>query len=220
MTWRLPGDSQLLSGAAAELFCASLASIYDMMLEETGGLDPWDFGIPAFNRLSWPQRLALLVEVGECLLRPDIPAPDLTAVREAAVAAIAQNVDCQLAIEIDGQFAGEDSPRRFYWRRLVRAFLTEPGVLPPGEAVPAETSDHIDEWRLVTECYFWGALLWDQDWLEDEVQDAAPHTAALVKNQLGIADGYANGFDSAAPRARDKQISSYTILRMKMPHRS
>jgi len=203
MTWCLPGDSQFLSGATAKLFCASLASIYDMMLEETEGLEPWDFGIPAFNRLTWPQRLALLVEVGECLLRPDIAAPDLTAVREAAVAAIAQNVDCQLAIEIDGEFVDEDSPRRFYWRRLVRAVLTEPGALPPEEAVLEEISDEIDEWLFFTEVHFWGTLLWDEDWLEDEVQDAAPHTAALVKNQLGIADGY---YCAIAPDPKPDEI--------------
>ena len=203
MTWRLPGGDGILSGPTAELFRASLASVYDMMLEETGGLDPWEFGIPAFDRLAWPQRLALLVEVGECLLRPDIPAPDLTAVREAAVAAIAQNVDCQLAIEIDGAFVGEDSPPRFYWRRLVRAVLTEPGVLPPDEAVLEEINDDIDEWRFVAECYFWDTLLWDEDWLEEETQDAAPHAAALVKNRLGIADGY---YSAIAPDPKPDEI--------------
>lgn len=145
----------------------------------------------------------MLVEVGECLLRPDIPAPDLTAIREAAVAVMANNVDCQLAIESDGEFADEDSPRRFYWRRLARTVLTEPGVLPPCEAIPEETSDDIDQWRFVTEVYFWGALLWDEDWLDDELQDAAPHTAALVKFQLGIADGY---YSAIAPDPQPDEI--------------
>jgi hypothetical protein len=203
MTWNLPGENKVLSGAMAELFRASLASVYDMMLEETQGMEPWDFKIPSFDRLSWSQRLALLVEVGESLLRSDVPEPELTAMCEAAVAVVARNVDDQLSIEIDGDFAEEGSPRQFYWRRVVRAVLVEAEVPSPHETVLEVTSEELNEWLLVTESYVWGALLWDEDWLDDDTQDADPRTSALVKNQLGIADGY---YSAIAPDPRPDEI--------------
>lgn len=204
MTWRLPGGDGILSGPQAALFRASLACVYDMMLQETdAGMDQWDFEIPAFDDLSWPQRLALLVEVGECLSQSDIPAPDLTAIREAAVAVIVRNVEQQLAIETDGEFEGEGSRWQFYWRRLVRAISTEANAGPSDEPIPEETDEDLDEWRFLTLCHFENALLWDEDWQDDEVQDSAPGAAALVKNLLGISAGY---YSAIAPDPRPEEI--------------
>ena len=204
MTWRLPGDNEVLSGPLADLFRASLASAYDMMLQEIEeGMEPWCFKIPVFDRLAWSQRLALLVEVGEALLGPDIEAPELTAIREAAVAVIAQNVDDQLAIETDGEFTGEGSPWEFYWRRLVRAIVPDTDVQPEGETAPDVTSDNPDEWLLITECYFWGTLLWDEDWRDDEAQDADPNAAVLARCQLGIDKGY---YTSVAPDPKAEEM--------------
>jgi hypothetical protein len=204
MAWCLPGDVEVLSGPMADLFVASLACVYDMMLEEVvDGTEQWYFKIPVFDRLPWPQRLALLVEVAEALLRPEIKAPELTAVREAAVAAIAQNVDDQLAIETDGDFAGEGSPWEFYWRRLVRAIVPEPDDEPYGPIAPELANENLKDWLFITECCFWGALLWDEDWRDDEVQDVNPTTAVLIRGQLGIDADY---YTSVAPDPRPDEM--------------
>ncbi|MEX2310229.1 MAG: hypothetical protein WD738_21860, partial [Pirellulales bacterium] len=100
--WRTPLGNRTLVGAEAELIRESVANMAEMLREEADGLaDEWPCGVNLFDELSWQQRLALLARVAGALLKPDVPAPKLSAVNEAAVAAIFAQIHRNLIIELD-----------------------------------------------------------------------------------------------------------------------
>jgi len=205
VTWHLPGKYGTLAGAEAELFIASVASIYDMMLQEiVEGMDQWDFGIPAFDELKWHQRLAILIEVSEALLREDIPAPELTCVREATVGAICENVRHQLDIEIDlsNDNEGPKEDWEYYWRRLVLVHCIEEGGLLDDEKPIDETCGDHARWHGLAEDGLSSGLLWDDDWLVDHFDDMAPAKAAILKDQFDIPQDYYSAI-APAPKLPD-----------------
>jgi hypothetical protein len=208
MTWHLPEEHGTLTGAEAELFVASVASIYDMMLQEVvDGADQWEFGISAFDGLKWHQRLALLVDVSEAMLREDVPAPDLTSVRESVVGAICENVCQQLDTEIDFS-NGKDGPKEdweYYWRRLVLACWDDSGGLSEDEQAIEETCSDSAVWRGLAEDGFSSSLLWDYDWLDDHFHDMEPAKAASFKDQFNIPQDY---YTDIAPDPKLSEIPS------------
>lgn len=206
MAWHLPGGSGILEGAVGDLFRASLASVYDLMLEEADqGMDQWEFGIPAFDGLAWPQRLSLLVEVGEAILYRHVRELTLTAVREAAVGAVTENVYMQLDIEVDESRAFGDEPvvPRYHWRRLVRqTLLADTESLRAAMCIPDEKSEDKDQWQAVIETCFSRVVLWNGDWLEERFHGRKTQAAGALKRRLGIPPGYYSAA-TPAPKAGD-----------------
>jgi hypothetical protein len=112
--WLTPDGERILQGAEARLFREALAVVVDMVREDYEGHQ--EFGAPPFDNLQPNQKLAVLADVGIALLQEDRPMPRLTAVREAAVAAVYEAVMIWVEMEIDQAAEGLESPT---WRELI-----------------------------------------------------------------------------------------------------
>jgi len=194
--WRTSSGNRTLKGHEAALIRASLAYVVDMLEEESlGYADHWGFNIRLFDNLSWQQQLALLADVGEALLHEDIPAPTLSAMNEAAIGALYENVDECLQIEIDSDEPGiGDALDMTYWRRLLLAAFMEHDTSGasrgPEEQLPTANCADIGEWSILLECVQ-DYVLWDADWLDDDVHmDMDPETSRFVKKSMAIAEDY------------------------------
>lgn len=186
MTWRTEIGERILKGAEAALFRESLGIVVDMVEAEiVGDSDPWEFGVPVFDQLAAPAKLALLAEVGWALLRDTDACPKLTAINEAAVAALFANIEHSLQFEIDTQKDGyEDS---LFWRPLVLAVFRE-----IGDTIDLPNPDCTDteDWNLLVDVLS-QRILWDDDFNDaDRFLDAPPDEADSLRDRFGIDDDY------------------------------
>ncbi len=185
MTWRTSQGERILAGAEATLFrtaVLSLASITDN--DVRSGDEPWDFGVPVFDRLTPEPRLAMLATVGFALLRETPECPPLTAVNEATIATIFRHIEESIHEEVD---SGEDTEDPFYWRRLVRLAGAE--TVADLELL-AESSSELDEWTFVVETLS-DYILWDNDFNSEGVfADAEPEYAQANYEGMGIDEDY------------------------------
>ena len=99
--WHTAAGDRTLTGAEAKLLRESLRHVVDMIERDADIDESWPFDIPVFDSLAWQQKLALLAQVAAALFREDVPMPELTAVSEAAVAVLFENVAQCIQIEID-----------------------------------------------------------------------------------------------------------------------
>jgi hypothetical protein len=193
-----------LTGAEAALLRESIADMTDSLQDEAEGLaDEWPCGVKLFDELSWQQRLALLERVANALLKPEAPAPELSAVNEASVGAIFALLRRNIVIELDEANDPHVSPEFdvYYWRRLIAACQEPPGS---DEAFYLEVeSADLDEWEILIEC-LGDRILWDADWDMPELfLDAEPATSRARRKRLGIDRNY---FITPAPDPRDKEV--------------
>jgi hypothetical protein len=189
-------------GPEAALVREAIAALVDALLDEAEGIAEWPCGVKVFDELSWQQRLALLSRVARALLKDDVPAPDLTAVNEATVAALFAHVERNLIIEVDQsddpKFAAEHFAH--HWRRLVAACQIRPSV--NSEFFVSVDSPDVDDWELLIESISDG-ILWDDDWvMHDAFVDASPRDGRREKRRMGIDRDY---FTTPAPDLRDDQ---------------
>jgi hypothetical protein len=207
--WKTSSGDRILRGAEADLIRESLSQVlYWLEMDSEGFDDPWAYSIPIFDRLDWRQKMALVSRVGAALLREDVPAPELSAVCEAAVGVLYENLRQCVQMEID-----EDDPDRAVevdrkqWRRLVLAAIQEvdTGVPSPDpdDQLPGVECDNMEAWELLI-----GTLetfvLWDDDWLdEDRFLDMEPAAAAALKERFSIADDY---YQQVAPDPTETEM--------------
>jgi hypothetical protein len=202
--WRTPLGNRTLAGAEAELIRDSAASMADMLQEEAEGLtDEWPCGVKLFDELSWQQRLALLARVAGALLKPDAPMPNLSAVNEAAVAAIFAQIHRNLIIELNTA-AESHLPADYdiyHWRRRIAA-CQEP---PPSneDFFLHEQSANLGDWEALLESLA-DRILWDADWdMPDLFLDVEPKLSRARRRRLGIEKDY---FTTPAPDPRDQDV--------------
>ena len=101
--WRTSNGDRTLIGAEAALVRESIAYMVDTLSqEEREGANHWAYDIPVFDRLSWQQQLAVLVDVGEALFCVDVPVPELAAFNEGQFGAIFENIRQGIEFELDG----------------------------------------------------------------------------------------------------------------------
>ena len=179
--WWTPAGERILQGAEAKLFRDALGMIVDMVRDDHEGL--WEFSAPPFDKLQPNQKLAVLAEVGSALLQENQPMPRLTAVREAAVAAVYEVIGLTVGMEIDEPTEGRESPT---WREMVLAACREREV----DELLDPASDEVDQWNMLI-CCLADAVLWDEDWRDDEnLLDAAPNASGAVKTLRGLDEHY------------------------------
>lgn len=179
--WWTPDGERILKGAEARLLREGLAVLVDMVREDYEGHQ--EFGAPPFDKLQPNQKLAVLAEVGSALLHEDRPMPRLTAVREAAVGAVYEAIVIWVEMEIDQAGEGLASPT---WRELILAACRERGI----EELLDPASEEIGKWELLVSCLS-DAVLWDEDWRDNEsLLDADPKASRAVKKLLGIDEDY------------------------------
>ena len=225
MTWQTPDGDRWLMGAEAELFRESLGTAIDWIAESIA-LDrsdwTWDFKVDLFDALTPTQQLALANRIAVYLLTPTDESLELTAINEAAVYAVFQNVSTQIEIEIDTEDEDEarfDEEFAFYWRQLtLNTFHAcfdddeEDEALFEGEDPEAEWmtpqskfSRNIEQWRSLVESLA-DRILWDRDFeMAGSFLDMEPAKATALKEMLGIESDH---FSSIAPDLRNDKVDA------------
>jgi hypothetical protein len=127
--------------------------------------------------------MALLLEVGSAVLQRKAPAPKLTAVNEAAIAAVYGQIQTVINAELDAQ------PNKPIVRDLVLACLRQE-FEQEGMTLPSRHSTDMEDWRfLVDACS--DRILWDRDFEAGErFLDVPPEEASRLKELLRIDDDY------------------------------
>lgn len=201
--WRTPAGTRSLEGSEAELIRQLIGYVYFQIDVVCRDIDePYSIGIDVFDRLSAAQQLALLAEIGESLLLERTAPTKLSAVREATVAVLFEEL--QSCIESEIEIDTLDEPTDCFWRTLVRQAMIEQ---PKQDAslLPETDSPNLDDWTILVECLA-ARILWDDDWaMESEFADATPETNRRLKAHLGIEDDY---FIDIAPDPTDQQLSA------------
>ena len=119
--WNTANGIRTLKGHEAALIRASIWHLWDMLEDEAGNLaNHWEFGIPLFDKMSWQQQLVMLAGAGKALLVEDTPPPELTAINEAVVGALYENISQCVRFEIDSDDRESSEGDRTCWRRLLR----------------------------------------------------------------------------------------------------
>lgn len=199
MTWRTSAGERILTGAEADLLRAALAHASKSIEDEIAGFtDTWEFGVVLFDRLEPSVKLALLAGVGWALLRETQDCPKLTAVSEAAIAALFQHISQSIQLEIDAQ---DELADPFYWRTRVLAVFKEVGdalELPDPECADGS------EWDFLVDVLAQG-ILWDDDFdIAEEFLDAPPDVSESMRDSLSIDEAY---FTAIPPDPRDADMT-------------
>jgi hypothetical protein len=176
--WNTSEGERVFRGAEATLFLRAFFHLVDEV--ETAIQEPCDLdsGVARFDALSREQQFVLLVEVGAALLCPEVAIPELTAVNEAAVAAVyARLRDFVGDIDVAAACGDLDA---------IAAAAEEAGLEVPSIHAPLDRGD----WEcLIDELS--DLVLWDDDWKYDfGIPDAAPERAAVFHEHVGVARDY------------------------------
>ncbi|HWB12715.1 MAG TPA: hypothetical protein VG826_26050 [Pirellulales bacterium] len=215
--WRTPEGERVLKGAEARLVRASLSSVVAMLEEDLDAaqwLDdeedwPTAFGVPLFDELETAQRLVLLADVGRAMFNPRVPWSRHTAMAEAAVYVLYENIVDKIGIEIARQVKHGCELRK--WRRMVLAACRQWDFDEDCDDIGGEVDagipdlDSTDVGRWSDEVFALADLVfWDRDWeMTDVFLDAPPDVAANVRRQVGIDDDY---FVAVAPLATKRRL--------------
>ncbi len=119
MTWDTPEGPRVVTGSEARLLKHALAAMVDTYeLDQQAGCDPAEYGITLFDELTWDDRLGLLDQVGQALFFAQPQPPTQSAVLDAAVAALFNQILHEIEYEIELSGVGSES-RHMFWRKIV-----------------------------------------------------------------------------------------------------
>ena len=206
--WRTSVGTRTLCGAEAELVRQLIGYVYyqiDMVCREAR--ESFEIGISLFDRLQDSQQLAILAEVAEGLLDEKKDPPDLTALREATVGVLFEQLRTCVEIEMECEEMFH-RPDRF-WRSLILkayAHLSKAEEIERfvDDELPTASCADYGEWNLPIECLM-DNILWDRDWeMEPDLVDVSPERSSILKDTLGIGDGY---FQDIAPDPNERQLA-------------
>jgi hypothetical protein len=173
--WNTEDGERILGGAEARAFLHGLeyaVAAIEGAIEE--GV-PERFGVGMFDDLTGKQKLVVLSEAAEALLRAEVPPPRLTALNEGAIAAVFVALSDMVS---DLQLAGEMGALDAIAEAAAQDDDTE--TVEPDDSGMPDWKALIDE--LSTR------VLFDDDW--QYVPDSAPARSRQVCSQLGIAEEY------------------------------
>jgi len=198
-----------LRGAERVLFAESSGMITDLLADDDAVTD-----IEIFDNLQRNQKIAVHLEVSRALLLDSAPAPPLTAINEAAVAAAFQNIRNQVAQELEPTVgAGGDDAEWFgdaeldagpSWRQLILNACRDTGDT---DDLPEAVSSDNEEWELLIDC-LQDRILWDDDWQLLAQLDAPPEASRRMKQELGIDDDY---FVTVPPDPSDEEAARMIV---------
>ncbi len=185
--YNTPDGIRVLQGDERQLFIESLGMLVDAL-----ACDELLTNIQVLEDLTQNQKIATYHAVARALLNEDEPPPVLTAVIEAAVASVYQQIRGMIMWELDS--ADDDDgadlgfgelPEEPSWREQAIAAGRQVGF----EHLPEADETDFDEWDLLILCLE-DRVLWDQDWAMVDHPDAPPELARHIKQELGIQDDY------------------------------
>jgi hypothetical protein len=192
--WHTPLGDRVLTGPEATLFRYGLRSLLDFL---SGNPDQdWLTGVAVFDDLQYPQKIALLWQVASAVLKKKVLAPKLTAVNEAAIAAVYGHIQMMVECEVEME---RGKP---FVRNLMRNCLREE-FAQEGLDLPHPRCENIGEWHsLVDACA--DRILWDRDYEDgDQFLDTPPAQANVLKKLLRIDDDY---YAAVPPDLKPRQV--------------
>ena len=168
--WRTSCGERVLSGAEAKVFAEALLNLLDEVTEFD--FEDYELGIKCFDTLTSGQKIYVLATIGNGLFRKDVKPVELTAVLEAAIAAVFEHLKKKIIIEIDEPEPGTD------WRELLVAARKE----MEGENIPDPTCEDSGEWETEVQRLS-EAILWDVDYEDEDLYiDKPPEEAQRLKD--------------------------------------
>lgn len=197
--WRTSCGDRILKGAEARLFAETMLSLLDEAI-----FDQWedyDLGIEAFDNLTYGQKASVLSAIGEGLFKKEVKPVELTAVLEAAIAAVFAHLRSEVLFELD-----MDEPCT-EWRDMIVAAKKEMGV----EEIPDPTCDDGEEWDIEVQ-ELWDSILWDADYSDGHLYlDRPPEESEELREMARIPKQY---YMAIADDLTDKQAEEkYRALR-------
>jgi hypothetical protein len=198
--WRTSSGERVLQGAEGQLFRASLAAVCHLVEDSFGDEELFSSGVSVFDALQPGQKVAMLAIVGKALLDKTTPCPELTAVAEGTVAAIFEQIEQAVELEID--VGSDPGAQPVFWRQLILAACKE-AEGEDDEPLPKVTSDDLEDWRCLVECLA-DRILWDCDFeMEEEFLDADPDESRSLRERCRIPEAY---FLRVAPDPTGEQL--------------
>ena len=191
--WHTQHGDRVLRGAEAKAFAQSLLDLAQFGVSADGDSCT---GIPVFDSLTCPQKIAVLYQVAHALFRESVPMPELTAVLEGAAGAVIENLRMLVEEEVQADPDGEGP-----LRRLVTMACRDLRV----EEMPHPSSRSIEDWEFCVECLH-DAILWDSDYLGESLfTDLPPERSRTLKENMGVSDEY---FLAVAPDPASEQAAT------------
>lgn len=226
--WHTPDGQRVIDGAEGELIRSSIYSLMEQLVESVSNPygDCLETGIKVFDELQMTQKLALIEKVATFLLTDTNEPLPLTAVNEAVVGAIFENIRQHVEMEVTcctllhEHLPDADEEDFFHWRRAV--LDAEFATLDPSEIELLQSEGF--QWPTVDCCELerWDELiegladhiLWDRDYeMADSFLDDEPQMAAARKEVLGIdADYFVDLPPDTNDDCIDKVITSIEAL--------
>jgi hypothetical protein len=198
--WRTQTGERVLCGAEARLIQTALGVLVDQIEMDIEFSDQSDFGVPVFDRLEARQKLALLADVCDHLLRSTEPPPQLTATNESAIAVLYAVIEdfVRAEVEAEDDVRGMPDGDPFGWRRRLLDAYQE--SLPDVQDAPTESCRDMEDWIPLIEC-LQDLVLWDADYLDEGLYaDQSPDVGRFLKAQMGVPADY---FQAVAPDPAD-----------------
>jgi hypothetical protein len=174
--WHTEIGDRILKGAEAKLFAEALLDLVDDI--NLSPEDDYKLGVPVFDNLTYNQKISILAVIGNGLFKEDVPVIQLSALNEGAIASVFEHVKNRMMLEIE-----EDI--KPYWRALVREASIESGL----GNIPPLRSRESEEWDCCIESLS-EQVLWDSDYLEDNILDDSPEKSSVLKKALAINEDY------------------------------
>jgi hypothetical protein len=217
MTWRTPSGDRVLQGSEAALYLNAMQSAVeylDLAHEADCELDMMT-GDRIFDGASFNQKIVLLHTCLGALLKPEIAAPELTSVLEAAAYfpfAFLQN-EIELEIEEDEAGFSEGETFQYSYRSLIWSIFDE-FIRPRWEAAVEEFGEDEEESAFnehSTNLSLWSSIIdamadlvfWDRDWqmssLKPELLDGIPE---FLSQETGLEESY---LINRLPKVTDEQ---------------
>ena len=172
---------RVLKGTEAKVFAVSILNLIEDVIDGEEYDYSIETGINVFDTLTCNQQISILWLITNGLFREDVPCIELTALNEGAIAAVFERLKIYLSFEI------EEMPEKKDWRKLVRTALAECDYTD----MPQLKCKDVEEWNGAVD-FLSDLILWDNDYLDDNIMDKPLEQSKFVKRQLGINKNYYN----------------------------
>ena len=176
--WRTSCGERTLNGPEARVFSEALLCLLDEAFMDR--FEDYPSGVNCFDDLTYGQKVAVLVTVGKGLLCPDVPAVDLTAALEGAIAAVFEKLREIVMFEIDEPEMGTSS----------RDLVVAARQAMEGDEIPSPTCNDREEWDFQIQ-ELADAILWDADYEDGYLYlDRPPEEARALRMLTRVSEDY------------------------------
>ncbi len=181
--WQTPKGNKFFNDHFGVLIARCLSELIASHYLAKDRTQPGTLGVKAFDSLTVEQQLYVFHEIGNAILRPDIPAPPLTAYREAAVEAVFRTLFLLLEIDVDNKTTEIRSLTLSAYQERYYSF---------GPVLTPQTGD-MEEWGVVVGNLS-GLLLAEEDYEFDGIADLPPDKSQQVYSKSGLPSDYFTAF--------------------------